>query len=161
MIIALLFNSDAPKYNRYYGPPIRRTVFKTEIIQGSARHMKMSCGDVCIYGRHRTWQGYDALTEATYFHGEWALYCEERLRATFRVATVYSLIFENMTQVIASQLHSALKPDDAYLGLLAVDYSYRPHLVLFRNSMITKYRIMGTTCRIFYELESVRKVYEL
>lgn len=154
MIIALLFNSDDPKYDCSYGDPIRAAVLGTGIVQVSGRHMKMALGDVLIFSSSRTWDAYDRLTERAYFGGEWALLHEDRLRATFRTATVYSLIFENMPEALARQLHEALTSDPAYLGLLAVDYTYGPHLVLFRNSMIPKYRLNGTTCRIFESMGS-------
>jgi hypothetical protein len=152
MNIALLFNSDHPKYDGNYGDPIRRTVFGLGIIQASRSHMKVSVGDVSIYGRGKTWADCDAHTERTYFAGTWTLILESRLRATFRKTTVYALIFENMTKEIADTLHEALAADDAYLGLIEVDYTYAPHLVLFRNSMITLYRVQGDNCRIFISM---------
>jgi len=152
MNIALLFNSDAPKFGYVYGDPIRKIVFGLGILQASKRHMKVSVGDVLIYGRAKTWDHYDQLTERVYFAGTWSRLIEDRLRATFRKATVYALTFENMTEAIASDLHAALVSEDSYLGLMEVDYAYGPHLVLFRNSMITLYRVEGTSCRVFYSM---------
>jgi hypothetical protein len=152
MNIAILFNSDAPKFNGSYGHPIRKIVFGLGIIQASKRHMKVSVGDVLIYGRSRTWDQYDQLTEGVYFVDTWSLLLDKRLRATFRKATVYALTFENMTEKIARQLHAALSSEDSYLGMLEVDYTYGPHLALFRNSMITLYRIEGTSCRVFFSM---------
>jgi hypothetical protein len=129
MNIALLFNSDAPKYDGSYGGPIRRAVFGLWIIQASQRHMKVSVGDVLIYSSSKTWTDYDTLTERIYFAGTWSLFLEKRLRKTFRKATVYALTFENMTKAIATKLHAALTSDDSYLGLMEVDYTYGPHLV--------------------------------
>lgn len=137
MNIALLFNSDDPKYNGFYGPPIRNTVFGTKIIQASNRHMKISVGDVLIYGSSKTWKEYDEITNRVYFSGTWSLLLESHLRKTFREATVYALTFENMTKDIAQNFHDVLQTDSAYLGLMEVDYTYPPHLALFRNSMIT------------------------
>ena len=152
MNVALLFNSDAPKYGCTYGQPIRRAVFGSGIIQASGRHMKVSVGDVLIYSKSRSWAHYDELTERTYFAGTWTLFLEDRLTATFRKATVYALTFQNMTKEIASELHAALISDDSYLGLMEVDYTYGPHLALFRNSMIPRYRVQGTICRIFFSM---------
>ena len=146
MNISFLFNSDDERFGGYYGEPIKRLVFKTGLLQSSQRHMKVSVGDVLIYGR----PNFQELSERTYFSGRWSLLHEERLRSTFHVATVYAMTFENMTVVLAQALNSALVRDQSYLGCMEVDYSYGPHLVLFRNSMITKYRIKGKTCRIFF-----------
>lgn len=152
MNIALLFNSGAPEFNGFYGDAIRKIVFGLSILQASKRHMKVSVGDVSIYGRSKTWDGYDQLAERVYFANTWSLIHERRLRATFRKATVYALTFENMTQEIASQLHARLNSEESYVGLLEIDYAYGPHLALFRNSMITRYRIEGASCRVFFSM---------
>lgn len=152
MNIALLFNSDMPKFRGMYGDAIRQIVFGLGILQRSNRHMKVSVGDVLIYGNSKTWQHYDELTDRVYFMGAWSLLLEDRLRATFRKATVYALTFENMTETIAKELHAALAKEESYLGLMEVDYTYGPHLALFRNSMITVYRIEGPTGRVFYSM---------
>ncbi len=146
MNIAFLFNSDDPKYNGYYGPPILKAVFGTKVVQKSGRHMKVSVGDVLTYGKP------PELIPRTYFAHTWSNLIEDRLRATFNVATVYALTFENMTDEIAIKLHKKLEPDAAYLGFLQVDYAYGPHLVLFRNYMILRYRVQGQACRIFYSM---------
>jgi hypothetical protein len=152
MNIALLFNSDAPKFKGSYGYPIRRIVFGLGILQASKRHMKVSVGDVAIYSHSKTYDQYDQLTKRVYFAGTWSLLHEQRLRETFKTATVYALTFENMTKKIANQLHAALSAEESYLGLLEVDYTYGPHLALFRNSMITCFRIEGSSCRIFFSM---------
>ena len=152
MNVAVLFNSDAPKFEGSYGDPIRKIVFGLGILQGSKRHMKVSVGDVLIYSHAKNWDDYDQLTERVYFPGTWSLLLEDRLRATFRTATVYALTFENMTEEIARVLNAALLAEESYLGLLEVDYTYGPHLALFRNSMITLYRIEGTSCRVFFSM---------
>lgn len=163
MNIALLFNSDDPKYTGSYGNPIKKLVFGLGILQASGRHMKISVGDVLIYGNARTWDDYDRLTNLVYFSDTWSLLHERRLRATFRKATVYALTFENMTEEIARQIHRALRAERSYLGLLEVNYTYGPHLALFRNSMITLYRIEGTNCRVFFSMgeEDSRDDYEI
>ncbi|WP_363346326.1 hypothetical protein [Methylocystis echinoides] len=152
MNITLLFNSDVPKFKGFYGYPIREIVFGLGILQASKRHMKVSVGDIAIYSYNETSEGYDQLTERVYFAGTWSLLHEQRLRATFGTATVYALIFENMTQEIARQLHAALTPEESYLGLMEVDYAYGPHLALFRNSTVARYRIEGSSCRVFFSM---------
>lgn len=152
MNIALLFNADAPKYGYSYGDPVRSTIFSLGILQASKRHMKVSVGDITIYSHAKSWPHYDDLTERVYRAGTWSMLLDGRLRATFRQATVYAVTFENMPKGLAAELHAALEPDDAYLGLMEVDYTYGPHLALMRNSMVTLYRIEGETCRVFYSM---------
>ncbi len=148
MNIALLFNSDHPKFSGYYGDPIKATIFSTGLIQNSNRHMKMSVGDVLVYGHHN----YDAINEALYFHSSWSLIHEDRLRSTFHRATVTAVIYENMPSALATSLHHALAFEDSYLGLQSIDHTHGPHLALYRNLMIPKYRLVGTTARIFYSM---------
>ena len=80
--------------------------------------MKVSVGDVLIYGHAKSWAHYDELTKRIYFAGTWSIFLKDRLRATFRRATVYAISFENMPKRLAAELHAALVSDDAYLGLM-------------------------------------------
>lgn len=164
MNTAFLFNSDHPMYSGYYGHPIHKRVFQSEILQNSKRHMKVSVGDVLIYTLTRSKEDYDFLTNKTYFFSGWSSLLVGKLKKTFVNETVYSLVFENMTNEIAINLHDELISDDSYLGCLEVDFSYGPHLRFFRNAMVSKYRIEGRTCRIFYSMgeeEGERDVSEI
>jgi hypothetical protein len=148
MNIALLFDSTLPEYNGFYKWPINSKVFSIGIIQASGRHMKVWIGDVSIYAE--TLARYHELCERVYFAHTWDRLHEARLRATFWHSTVYTLVFENMTVNIANKLHDALTSDKSYLGLQAVDYAYNPHLAMYRNSLISAYRVHGQSCTIFY-----------
>jgi hypothetical protein len=148
MNIALLFNCAVPEYNGVYRLPIHNKVFMPGIIQASGRHMKVWTGDVSTYSHSR--EHSNELCEHVYFAHTWARLHEARLRATFWGATVYALVFENLTKEIANNLHETLTPDHSYLGLQAVDYAYVPHLVVYRNSLIPAYRLQGPFCSVFY-----------
>lgn len=147
MNVAFLFNSDHPSLEGgSYDWPVKRLIFGPGIIQGSGRQMKVMLGDVLTYGRPpQVWY-------ATYYADTWSNLLTDKLEATINVATVFSYIFENMTGEIAVKLHETLLNAEAYLGFLQVEYRHGPHLALFRNSMITKYRVQGPTCRIFYSM---------
>ena len=147
MNIALLFNSDHPSLKGgSYDRPVKRLIFGPSIIQSSGRQMKVMLGDVSTYGKSpEVWY-------ATYFADTWSNLLTDKLEATINVATVFSYVFENITDEIAVKLHEALLDAEAYLGFLQVDYRHGPHLALFRNSMLTKYRVQGTTCRIFFTM---------
>lgn len=162
MNIALLFNSDDPKYDGFYGDPIKESVFGLGLIQSDGRHMIVSVGDVLIYSHSSTWDEYDSLTQRTYYSNTWSLLLDDRLRATFRRCTVYALTFHNMTEKLALKLHTSLTEDQAYLGAMEVKYTYGPHLALFRNMMISRYRVQGDTCRLFYSMseEDGKDIYD-
>lgn len=157
MNAAFLFNSDDPKYNGSYGAPIIETVLGGHIVKESNRHMKISIGDVLTYGKPLH------MIEKTYFTKMRSQLFERKLRATFNLATIYSLTFENMTYQTALKLHEELKNDSTYLGWLEVNFKYGAHLDLFRNSMILKYRVKGKTCGIFYSMgeEYTEDLYEI
>ncbi|MGF6172809.1 hypothetical protein [Ensifer sp. 4252] len=162
MNIAFLFNSDDPKYNGSYGDPIRDVVFGPGIVQASGRHMKVRLGDVLLHFHARNQDAYLNLAEKVYDAHTWSSLIVDRLVATFGQAVPFAIIFENMPQKLAENLHSALAVDGAYLGALEVDYDYGPHLALFRNSMICRYRVEGATCRIFYSMgeDDDKDIYE-
>jgi hypothetical protein len=150
MDIALLFDCALPEYGGFYKWPINNKVFSTGIIQASGRHMKVWIGDVGIFSYAGSLAHYHELCDRVYFTHTWARLHEARLRATFWRSTVYTLVFENMTRDIAIKLHDALTPDKGYLGLQAVNYAYDPHLVMYRNTLVSAYRVQGQSCTIFY-----------
>lgn len=152
MIIAILFNSDDPRFDGYYGPPIRNLVFGTDVLQSSNRHLKIAHGDVLVYSHSKTAADYRRIAEATYFAGTWNLIQADLLRATYLKDTVWSWVIQNATRALAKRLDAALASDPAYLGLLEIDYAIPQHLVLFRNSMPPYCRVHGTRCTRFYSM---------
>jgi hypothetical protein len=150
MIIAVLFNSDDPKYDGYYGPPIRDLIFGSSVLQMSGRHLQVRYGHVLIHSHADTQIEYRRLAEQTYFHSDWSLLKAKRLRATYLKEIVWAWIIENVTREIAKELDAALSVDAAYLGLHSVDYTHPPHLLLYRKSMIHYCRIVGTSCMLSY-----------
>lgn len=152
MIVAILFNSDDPKYGGYYGPPIRDFIFGTRVLQSSNRHLKIAHGDVLIYRHSKNIVDYRRIAEATYFASTWSTVQEDRLRATYLKQTIWAWVIQNATRTLAETLDTALKVDNAYLGLLEIDFSIPQHLVLFRNSMPSYCRVQGTCCTRYYSM---------
>src|SRR3989344_744376 len=152
MIIAVLFNSDDPKFEGFYGPPIRDLIFGTSVLQSSKRHMKVKHGDVLIYSHARTRSDYERIAEATYFDTIWSRVKAERIRASYMRETIWAWIIQNVTHKNAEDLDAALSSESSCLGLHAVDYSYPPHLALYRNSMPEYCRIIGTVCMLPYSM---------
>lgn len=152
MIIAILFNSDDPRFDGYYGPPIRDLVFRSDVLQASNRPLRIAHGDVLVYGNSKTTADYRRIAEATYFAGTWSTIQAERLRATYLEQTIWAWVIHNATRALAERLDAALRADAAYLGLLEVDFSLPQHLVLFRNSMPQWCRVHGAECTLFYSM---------
>ena len=154
MIVAVLFNSDDPKFDGYYGPPIRDCILKTGVLQSSRRHLKVKHGDVLIYPNARTHDDYRQIAEATYFGPTWSRIKADRLRNSYLRQTVWAWIIQNATHQIAVDLDTALQSDSSYLGVQAVDYSYPPHLALYRNSMPAYCRIIEQVCFLPYSMSN-------
>ena len=152
MHIAVLFNSDHPKYSGSYGWKIRDTILSTNVIQSSNRHVKVKAGDVLIYSHSKTKQKYYELSERVYLSHPWKMLKEQQLRDTFMKATVFAWTIQNIDENSAKKLHKELVSDDAYLGIHGIDLSNPLHLVFYRNLMISMYRIKGRTCRVFYSM---------
>lgn len=152
MRIAVLFDSDNDKYDGSYGDPIRNTILSTRILQKSKRHLKVKIGDVLLYSNARSHAHYTEMAEITYFSHPWQLLNVDAVRSTYMRRTVYCWAIQNVTDPVARSLHEALLADDAYLGMHAIDLTNPAHLVFYRNSLISKYRLKGNTARIFYSM---------
>lgn len=149
---AFLFNADHFYNLGNYAIAANSIVFGRGILQESGRHMKVGRGDVGTFGQCSTLGELKALCERVYWSPTWLRTLDDKLGATHGKATVYTLVFHNITETIAAKLHEALRPEEAYLGALEVDFSYGPHLVFFRNLIGTQYRIQGRKCRLFYSM---------
>lgn len=163
MIVAFLFNSDDPRFDGYYGPPIRNLVFATGVLQASDRHLKLAQGDILLFSFAKTTAHYRELAEATYFAGTWSTVEADKIRSTYLSQTVCVWLVQNMTRTIAERLDKALLSDDAYLGVMEVDYTLPSHWLMFRQSMVPYCRVQGHRCTRFYSMgnEDVKDDYEV
>ncbi|MFQ1064130.1 hypothetical protein [Bordetella trematum] len=114
--------------------------------------MKIKHGDVLIYSHARTYEDYKRIAEATYFGSHWSRVNAELVRASYMETTIWAWVIQNVTHQIAEDLNTALLSESSYMGLHAIDYSYPPHLALYRNSMPDYCRIIGTTCMLPYSM---------
>ncbi|MFJ5537364.1 hypothetical protein [Vreelandella titanicae] len=152
MHVAFLFDSDDPKYNGFYGNPIRDEILGTNVLQESGRQMKVYIGDVLTYSKARDKHHYFELSEAIYFSHQFQNLNAERIRATYLQRTIFVWVIENITISIASQLHDALQDNSAYLGMHGVELAFPIHLVFYRNYIGSQYRIIGQSAHVFYTM---------
>jgi hypothetical protein len=152
MIVAVLFNSDDPKFGGDYGPPIRDLVFGTRVLQNAGRQLKILQGDVLIYSHAKTQANYYRLAEGAYFADTWSTVDAKKLRKTYLKNTICAWIIQNTTIDIAIALDNALRGESSYFGLHAVDYRIPFHLVFYRNVMPQYCRVFGETCTRFYSM---------
>jgi hypothetical protein len=161
MIIAVLFNSDDPKFNGFYGPPICDLIFGTSVLQSSGRHMKISHGDVLIGKYSKNQSDYERIAEVTFFSNTWSRIKTDRIRSTYMKETVWAWVIQNATHEIAEKLDLELSSDSSYLGLHAVDYSQPVQLVLYRNLMPHYCRIHGAVCTLPYSMGNLDEKNEI
>lgn len=155
MNVAVLFNSDHQSLSGYYGPPIKRAILGTGVLQASSRMMRVSLGDVLTYSavtqsKDRSIRHLTELCTSLYKPTDLDLLRYKELASTFTTATVYCWVFQNMTSQQATSMHSKLLSFGPYLGAMDVLFSNPLHLALFRNSLIEKYRFQARKCSVFY-----------
>ncbi|HMQ58405.1 MAG TPA: hypothetical protein PKE65_07640, partial [Rhizobiaceae bacterium] len=148
MIISLLFNWRLYPADANYWHVIQKEVFSPGIIQRSNRQMKVSIGDVLVgfeYGVDRK-----ALFFAAFGNSEFSLIEYDRLIEGF--PTIFGIVFENMTQELAYEVHNSLLSHDGYIGAISVHFEFGPHIALYRSALPLQYRLQGTRLRSFYPM---------
>ena len=110
--------------------------------------MKLSIGDVLV--GLEAGQDAEALFNAAFNNSRWALVDEDRLNDGF--PTIFGMVFENMPQALAAELHEALLDHKGYLGAVSVHLEFGPHLALYRGSLPPNFRVHGARLRSFYSM---------
>ena len=172
MNIAFLFNADYKSLGSYYGLPIMKKILQSNIIQNSSRHMRILIGDILTYdiaskSANPTYDNLEQICKKVYIPKNFNHLKIDLLINTFRSATVFCWVFQNMTKDIGLKLNNFLFSEKYYLGSMDVSYDYGPHLVLFRNFLCENYGIFGRQCHIFYRLSEnedpdifIKKIFE-
>lgn len=153
MHAAFLFDTEDEKYDGHnYWWTVRTMIFATGIVQASGRHMKLSVGDV-LWDRGRSdIERRSAICDVVFLRPDATYIHLDRLVDTLSRAMVFAVVFENMTEAIALELHRALTPDERYLGFKEVHLDLGSHLVVYRQSLSTIYRLKGRYCRAFFSM---------
>lgn len=152
MKVAFLFNADYFDSNLNYADEVEAIVFKTRVLQSSNRHLKIGSGDVCTYGKAKTAGDLIDLCRRVYTSPSWMKLKEDQLESTYGKTTIFTMVVYNITKNIALNLNNILHTHDSYLGAIELDYTYGPHLALFRNSIGNRYRVEGNKCNVLYSM---------
>ncbi|ENK1257747.1 hypothetical protein AB2066_004368 [Vibrio vulnificus] len=155
MNVAFLFNSDHSSFGGYYGIPILEKVLATGELQKSSRFMRVSIGDILTYSvsAGKTYDQLEELCHKVYVPSNYDRISWTALRGTYRTATVYCLLFQNMDKNCADGLHNALKvAEPSYLGAMGVEFSNLLHLTFFRNYLWEVYRLNGEHVNLLVEM---------
>lgn len=158
MNIAFLFNADHPSMHGSYGFYILKKILKTNILQASKRNMKVSVGDILTFSavsrsKTPTYEHLDKLNKLVYTPIIFDKLLHYELAETYKQATIYCWLFQNMTVDTATLLHNSLnKNSQIYLGAMDVDFTNELHLYFFRNSLIEQFRIHDNVSSLFYSM---------
>lgn len=157
MNVAFLFNSDHPALGGDYGQPVMDLILSAAVLQNEQRSMRVSMGDIVTFGaaaqsRSPTYDFLEQLCRSVYVPGCFDRLDRNKLEATFRTATVYCWLLQNITKEAAQKLHEQLEKNDCYLGSMDVRFSLPLQLQFFRNSLVEKYRLSGRKCVAFYDM---------
>ena len=164
MNVAFLFNSDHPSLGGYYGIPLLEKVLSTGSLQKSSRFMRVSVGDIMTHmaSAGKTFEYLESLCHEVYKPRDYDRIHWNALHATYRTATVYCFLFQNMTEKCADELNQRLIDiEPAYLGAMDVDFSDHIQLKFFRNSLCEEYRINGLECALFVEMNDFENMDQL
>jgi hypothetical protein len=157
MNVALLFNSYHPSLGSWYGGKVQHLILATGVLQGSVRQVRVSVGDIDTgAGGGRL----DSLEVARFDGLTLTPQTYDRLRrnhlgtALGRPGAVFAWLLQNVAGEVIDSLDAALDQAPSYLGAIGIDFSYPPHLYFIRNSLVERYRLVGTSCSIFYNMGS-------
>ncbi len=145
MNIAVLFDERPVPYGGYTPHLVLRRVFETGSLQSSDRLLLIRKGSVLLAGHKDP----HSVAERAFFSDLWRLGDPERLRTAYRESVVYAWYVTNVTRETAVELHQAISPDPAYLGMHLVDLMIAEHRAIYRR-MALGFRVHGRRCWMFY-----------
>jgi hypothetical protein len=150
--IAFLFNSADKSLGSYYGSPILDQILRSGVLQTCQRRKRFYLGDLLTFSRSKTYIEFEARSREAVSLSGIDLQLHDRLDAVFGKATIYIILFQNMTVDTSEKLHRSLQDISYYLGAVQVELSKPQHLVYFRNSLIELGRLNGRECALFYTM---------
>ena len=163
MNIAFLFNADHESLGACYGSQIMKKILQANIIQNCSRYMRILIGDILTFqiaseSDNPTYDGLEQICKKVYIPKNFDHLKNDLLRNTFRTATVFCWVFQNVTEDIGLKLDNFLLDENYYLGSMDVSYDYGPHLVVFRNLLVEAYEIFGKQCHILYNFDQKEQI---
>ena len=162
MNIAFLFNSDHEEFGGSYGDPIRDVVISSGLLQKCNRAKRFAEGDILTYSRSKTLSEYTLNTLSVLETEGLYLLKQKKVYSLLPNITICVFLLQNMSEEISRELDDYLSDFDWYLGAIEADFSEPKHLVYFRNSLVERGRLQGSTCRLYFsmgDLENTEDVY--
>jgi hypothetical protein len=145
------YHFDADQHGGYYGPPIKELVFRAVMkLPQNQRHLVIYCGDLITVGRVEQAGGLDALVDRLLATGLWTTLDRDQITDALLTRRIYVLLLEGLTRRNADQIDNELRTEPSYFGALEVKPANPAHWVLYDQSLIPLFRIVGDELRMFY-----------
>ncbi|MDQ5819885.1 MAG: hypothetical protein M3540_00395 [Actinomycetota bacterium] len=140
------FHFDADAHGLYYGPPIKELVFRALTkVPPDERDMRLDCGDLLVWGQRP-----DLVLGKLFATQNWTT-CGAPFAEATANRCVYVVAVEDLAGASAEAVDAALGEDSSFLGSLEVLRGNPLHAVLYHQSLIPMFRIVGDELRVFYE----------
>ena len=152
MKIAFHFDADHERFDRYYGTPVIKEIFRALLNQDtSSLHLKVFAGNICVLDYLRDTKNHEELLQGLFAPPRpvWQSLRPDFIDFLFH-RKIFTLAFEGMSARIRDMLHEVLLNDETYLGGQQVHEANPVHWVLYGASLIPSYRIVGSNLRLFY-----------
>lgn len=152
MKVAFHFNADHPKFGVYYGLLIEEICFRALLRADlSSVNVKVFRGDLLIHFHVRNQKQLEAVRK-TLLVPEGSVWSalSPKFGDYLLKHNIDVVLFEGMPRKLRDHLHKSLCGEEAYLGALQIHEAIPIHWVLYGESLIPAYRIVGSTLRKFY-----------
>lgn len=154
MKTAFHFDADHERFDRYYGLPVIKEIFRALLNQDtSSLHIKVFAGNICVLDYLRDKKNREELLRGLFTPPRpvWQSLRPDFIDFLFN-RKIFTLAFEGMSARLRDTLHEVLLNDDTYLGGQQVHEANPVHWVLYGASLLPSYRIVGSNLRLFYSI---------
>lgn len=163
MTIAFIFDEDFRGFEGLSGYRIRDVIFASGILQNSGRHLKISIGSLIVapigFGNNKPVSRDEVIVRYARIlsHPTKNELKKMLLAEAANRGALFSWVIQNIDSATCDRLHRMFKSSAGYLGYQEPDFAYGPHLAVYRNSMVTHYRVFGRQCNIFYTMNNIEE----
>ncbi|MFZ5645316.1 MAG: hypothetical protein ACOY46_17225 [Bacillota bacterium] len=152
MKAAFHFDSDHERFDRNYGLPVIKEIFRLLLqMDMSNLHLKIFAGNICSLDYIRDKKNREDLLRGLFNPPRpvWQSLRPDFIDYLYN-RKIFVLAFEGISARLRDYLHEALLNDETYLGSQQVHEANPVHWVLYGASLIPSYRIVGSNLRLFY-----------
>jgi hypothetical protein len=145
------FHFDAGEFGGYYGPPVQELVFRALMkVPRERRHFIVYTGDLIAYDHISRVGGPSEMFALLMQSGDWSTLDPTVMTDALVNKRVYVLLVEGLLRQDAEAVEIELR-GDGYFGALDDRPRNPVHWLLYDQSLIRKFRVVGDELRLFYD----------